>query len=316
MRNLLAKLWDSWTAWIVVGIVFSNTVAQAMMVPTGSMKNTLTIGDLVVVKKYAYGLPIPRLPLLNTAMIPDLFGNGHLVEGKRPQRDDVVVFLYPKDERTNYVKRCVGVGGDELIYLDGHLLLHPHEGIAPLKEKFPQSPIVEVMGKKWFLDPYQSLHKGIGYRPERSTRIFGTLIGYMASGRTIAMKPLDLPQVHTPAYFLGKRRINALYYRVPKDHFFMVGDNRENSSDSRFWGAVPYRLIVGKPWGVAMSVEYRSYERMVGDRTHSSHQDHADLRRVCGDLPLRSQSCKETWNRHRFGVRWERVGRRLEALGG
>jgi signal peptidase I len=90
----------------------------------------------------------------------------------------------------------------------------------------------------------------------------------------------------------------------------MIGDNRDNSEDSRFWGSVPYSLIIGKPWVIYFSIEYRSYDRVMYGK--GGGRDHQALRQVCGDLPLDSDACRTAWEKHRFTVRWDRVGRNVD----
>ena len=127
---MLKKLYgwsSSWTGTIVIvlGIIFF--VAQAFVIPSGSMKNSLLIGDMLFVKKFSYGIPTPRIPWLEVKVLPDFNDNGHLIEGPRPKRGDIVVFRYPKNETIHYVKRAVATGGDLIAIKDKHLLLHSVE---------------------------------------------------------------------------------------------------------------------------------------------------------------------------------------------
>ncbi len=72
-------------------------VAQSFVIPTGSMKRTLLIGDFLFAKKFSYGVPLPELPWVGVKIIPDFMGNGHLISGPRPKREDIVIFYVPKD---------------------------------------------------------------------------------------------------------------------------------------------------------------------------------------------------------------------------
>ncbi len=215
---------SSWTGTIVIvlGIIFF--VAQAFVIPSGSMKNTLLIGDMLFVKKFAYGIPTPTIPWIEVKVLPDFKGNGHLIDGDGPERGDIVVFRYPKNDAIHYVKRCVAVGGDLIALKDKHLLLHPKEGNEYVKSNYKKEEYIEFGNKFWLVDPYKKDHPGIHTDP---TVVKNGLQPY----QLFDMMPIE----------------------VPKDEYFMMGDNRDHSNDSRFWGTVPYKFIVGKPWFIYFS---------------------------------------------------------------
>jgi len=99
MKNFLNKLYDfssSWTGTVVIVLFIIFFIAQAFVIPSGSMISTLRVGDMLFVKKFAYGIPTPRIPWIEVKVLPDFNGNGHLIEGDRPQRGDIVVFRYPR----------------------------------------------------------------------------------------------------------------------------------------------------------------------------------------------------------------------------
>ena len=275
------------------------------------MKRTQLIGDFLFAKKFSYGIPTPHLPWLEIPLLPDFNNNGHLIEGPRPQREDIVIFRYPKNQKIHYVKRCVAVGGDELIYADKKLLIHFHEGDAYIKKTYAADKIVALRGKLWVENPYMGKYPGIQYEPEGHP-IFEALLQYYSYNKEIDMTPIMVKELKAPVYELGSKVINALYTKVEEDHFYMVGDNRDNSNDSRFWGSVPYRLIVGKPWLIYMSLEHRSYDKVY--RGENGGRDHAGLRRVCGDVAIDSEACEALWNKQQYSVRWGRIGRRIESL--
>ena len=199
------------------------------------------------VKKFSYGIPTPHIPWIEVPVMPDFFGNGHLIEGPKPKRGDIVVFRYPLDTSIHYVKRNVAVGGDEVLYQDKALYIKPHEGDEFVRANYKANEIVQINGKLWVKNPYMSTYPGITY--DSNVDLFAQmLIFYQAS--QLAMRPVnftDLPSVQMGLPF------NAFYYKVPQDEYFMVGDNRDHSNDSRFWGSVKYKDIVGKPWFVYFS---------------------------------------------------------------
>jgi len=311
--DTLYRFSSSWTGTIIIVLFLIFFVAQSFVIPSGSMKRTLLIGDFLFAKKFSYGIPTPHLPWLEIPLLPDFNGNGHLIEGPKPQREDIVIFRYPKNEKIHYVKRCVAVGGDELIYADKRLLIHFHEGDGYISKNYPKEKIKRFRGKLWVENPYMNKYPGIQYAPE-GMNIFEALLQYYTYNKKIDMTPIMVEGLGSMVYEIGSKTVNALYKKVEADHFYMIGDNRDNSNDSRFWGSVPYRLIVGKPWLIYMSLEHRSYEKVLGGDKFGSSRDHAGLKRVCGDIPIDSEECKALWDKQRYTVRWGRVGRRIDSI--
>lgn len=238
---------NSWTGTIIIVLLVIFFVAQAFVIPSGSMKSTLLIGDHLFVKKFSYGVPIPHIPYLETPVLPDINKNGHLLSADGPKRGDIVVFRYPGNEKTHYVKRNVAVGGDEILYTTKTLFLRPHEGDWYIKKNYPKNKIVSLNGKLWVKNPYLDKYPGIHYDEYRD--LFSTMAERMRQNR-LSMTPYyakELPQIDPSFDF------NTFYKKIAPVHYFMMGDNRDHSDDSRFWGSVPYRLIVGKPWFVYFS---------------------------------------------------------------
>ncbi|MEA3512121.1 MAG: signal peptidase I [Campylobacterota bacterium] len=223
----LKKLYQwsgTWTGTVVIvlGIIFF--IAQAFVIPSGSMKNSLLIGDMLFVKKFSYGIPTPRLPWLEVQVLPDFNDNGHLIEGPKPKRGDIVVFRYPHDEKIHYVKRCVAKGGDILFLRDKKLYIHHNEGNEYIIKNFQGYNIAKLGDKLFVENPYKKEHPGI-HNDNKVT------------------------QSNTPY----KQIFNMIPIEVPKGEYFMMGDNRDHSNDSRFWGTVKYKYIVGKPWFIYFS---------------------------------------------------------------
>ncbi len=227
MKDRLIKFYhwsNTWTGTIVIVLLVIFFIAQAFVIPSGSMKNTLLIGDHLFVKKFAYGIPTPHIPWLEIPVLPDLDGDGHLIRGEGPKRGDIVIFRYPVNPKIHYVKRCVAVGGDYLFVHDKDLYLHPHEGNAYIEKHYPKSSIIKIDNLLWVKNPYMHTHPGIHHDANITN-----------DGR-YPIEIFEFPPVE-----------------VPKDHYFMMGDNRDHSNDSRFWGTVPYKLIVGQPWFIYWS---------------------------------------------------------------
>ena len=215
---------SSWTGTIVIVLTIIFFIAQAFVIPSGSMKNTMLIGDMLFVKKFSYGIPTPRIPWLEIKVLPDFNDNGHLIAADGPERGDIVVFRYPHDEKIHYVKRAIATGGDLVALSQKNLLLHLKEGDDFIKKNYKENEYISYDNKLWLVNPYRKEHPGIHNDPSV------TMDGYQPS-KLFSMLPI----------------------KVPEGEYFMMGDNRDHSSDSRFWGTVKYKFIVGKPWFIYFS---------------------------------------------------------------
>lgn len=255
--KVLYRFCASWIGTIIIVLFAIFFVAQAFVIPSRSMVGTLYEGDMLFVKKFSYGIPTPRIPWLQVAVLPDFRGDGHLIEGSRPQRGDIVIFIPPNKPKEYYVKRDFAVGGDEVIFTQKGFYLHPNEGDEYVDSHYKNMEVVVMMGKKFVFEPYSKDHPGIHYKNNNSSfeqmalianefinSPFSEMLGKNDNpdARGIAMMPINLD---------GKL---AFYKKIAPDEFFMIGDNRDNSNDSRFWGSVPYKSIIGKPWFIYFSV--------------------------------------------------------------
>ncbi|MDX2323335.1 signal peptidase I [Campylobacter hepaticus] len=238
------KFSQSWTGTIIIVLLVIFFFIQAFVIPSGSMKNTLLVGDFLFVKKFTYGIPTPHIPWLEIPVLPDFNKNGHLIQAQGPQRGDIVVFRNPRNEKEHFVKRCVGVGGDRIIYSNKTLYVRMHEGDQFMKEYYPND-LVNFGGNIYVKEPYKQ--KGIHYDSNKD--IENDILRFLSIGN-FAMSPTYLKEL---GHHIGFSGGNAYVFDVPENEYFMVGDNRDYSYDSRFWGSVPYRLIVGKPWFVYFS---------------------------------------------------------------
>lgn len=249
MKNFFKKLINfsnSWTGTVIIVLLVIFFVAQAFVIPSGSMKRTLLIGDHLFVKKFSYGVPTPHIPWIEIPVLPDFNGNGHLIEGEKPQRGDIVVFRYPKNEKIHYVKRCFAVGGDEILFQDKHLYLRFHEGDAYMRENFAPEKLFMLAGKLWVLNPFENTYKGIQY--DSDIDLFSQMKMFLAVG-DLDMQPTIIDELPKNM----NANFNAYYKKIPDNEYYMIGDNRDHSNDSRFWGSVPYSLVVGKPWFIYFS---------------------------------------------------------------
>ncbi len=221
--KLLAQpWWLDWTAGlfpvIIAVFVLRSFLFEPFKIPSGSMIPTLLVGDLILVNKYHYGL---RLPVLNTK----------ITEGTPPQRGDVMVFRYPPKPSLDYIKRVVGVPGDEVAYLNKRLTING--------QPLPSSAAPD------FLD--EDLMRYFKQFEEDMGRVKHRILNDDA-------RPAFIPGADEfPFRDNCRYSVEGVVCKVPAGHYFMMGDNRDNSLDSRYWGFVPDKNIVGKAFFVWMN---------------------------------------------------------------
>jgi signal peptidase I len=196
---------------ILVVLLLRSFLVEPFRIPSGSMMPTLLVGDFILVNKFAYGL---RWPVLNSKFL----------ELGDPERGDVVVFRFPQDPSIDYIKRVVGVPGDEIFYRDKTLYIN-----GEAVEKTPLGTFNGVgsgrsmTGAQMFLERLDGLEHRI-------------LVNAMA-----------------PDLAPGCRQLLYGAVTVPENSYFVMGDNRDNSNDSRCWGVVPEGNLVGKAFAIWMS---------------------------------------------------------------
>lgn len=266
IKNLLFAL--------VAALLIKSFLIETSRVPTGSMETTIKVGDFLFVNKFIYGSSSPRnIPFTNVAL--PFFQLPAIAE---PERGDIVVFEYPGDRDQlfptridNYVKRCIGLPGDTIQIENKVAFINGEEAPIPSNIQYlDEYPIPEGVsdynifpkGANWNKDnygPYLIPKKGdvIELNTENVDkwrtiidREFGAKVVKVRSGKvTINGKPVDS-------------------YTIQKDYFFMMGDNRDDSADSRYWGLVPRDLVVGEAlmiyWSWDPSISFASIFKLLG----------------------------------------------------
>ena len=138
-----------------------------------------------------------------------------------------------------------------MIFDLNNFYLRPHEGDEFIAANYDARDIVILGGEKYVKEPYK--FKGIHYDPNARNSMLTNVKIALEKGE-FSMKPISLSEI-PHSFEAAGISFNAFYIKVPQDEYFMIGDNRNNSADSRFWGPVPYRLIVGKPWFTYFSID-------------------------------------------------------------
>ncbi|MGI9334894.1 MAG: signal peptidase I [Gammaproteobacteria bacterium] len=187
----------------LIVLLLRSFLAEPFRIPSGSMMPNLLVGDLILVNKFVYGI---RLPVLENK----------LIELGSPERGDVVVFRYPQDPSTPFIKRIIGLPGDAIVYENKTLYVNG--------EPAPQAKI--------------GTYTGIGS-------------GRSMTGATLATETLD-GREHD-ILFHSSYPSTRFETRVPEGSYFVLGDNRDNSRDSRFWGTVADELLIGKAFMIWMN---------------------------------------------------------------
>lgn len=206
-KSTLREYAESIGVAIAIALFLRFFVIEAFKIPSGSMVPTLLVGDHIFVNKFIYGV---RVPLTDK----------WLLHFKKPQRGDVIVFMYPEDRNKDFIKRVVGIPGDTVEIRNGVL------------------QVTDAAGKPVPLS--------------WSTTAAEFLYEDESAGERLAIPSIEMEETldghkHEVLYRRDGRSMRSFGpVTVAPDHVFVMGDNRDNSHDSRYWGAVPYDLIKGK----------------------------------------------------------------------
>ena len=200
---------------ILVVFCLRSFLVEPFKIPSGSMIPTLLVGDFILVNKYTYGI---RLPVANVK----------IMDVQEPKRGEVMVFRYPENPSMDYIKRIIGVPGDTVTYRNKRLTVNN----VPVK--------MQPDGE------YAYVESGLSYiYSDRFTESLGEHTYNILINQNV-------PDMHLPSVHPFPLRDNCAYNEdgftctVPAGNYFTMGDNRDSSSDSRYWGFVPERNIVGK----------------------------------------------------------------------
>jgi len=207
---------------LLIALTIRSFLVEPFKIPSPSMVPTLLIGDQIFVNKFVYGLRVP-------------FTKKRLWDGRDPKRGEVIVFIYPKDEKLDFIKRVVGLPGDTIqvngdkVYVNGELI--PKEALNFAKD--PQNEDRRLLNPS---EPYEKLT----LFPQWDT---------FAIYREKLNDQYHLIQ-HDAAWYPETE------FQIPAGHYFVMGDNRDHSSDSRDWGFVPRDNIKGRAMFIWLSFDW------------------------------------------------------------
>ncbi len=235
-----------WT--LLLAIILKSFFVEAYRIPTSSMEKTLLPGDFIFVNKAAYCISTPRhLPILGTKV-----RSLNLISFSKPSRGDIIIFEFPehregnKIRTANYIKRVIGLPGDtveiinNIVYVNGRIFLDDNKQLGTRKKKDVMDNKIFQVNGDWngkdygpVIIPYKGLKVEINFKnidkigPLINREYEKKIVGVEGSVINIEGKPVRT-------------------YTFKQDHYFVMGDNRKISMDSRYWGTIPGNLIIGK----------------------------------------------------------------------
>lgn len=254
---------------LLLVFVVRSFIYEPFQIPSGSMMPTLLVGDFIAVEKFAYGL---RDPITNTTIIT----TGH------PKRGDVVVFKYPKNPSIDYIKRVVGLPGDKVVYDPElkQLFIYPacqadqadctgfvseplDLGYTPIERSDWQQ--VFARNQNNFYTQEQFADKQSTFDPSARAVTLNTRLETLGDHQhQILIWPMVIYK--SDDFYKQNNNLPAGQWIVPEGQYFVMGDNRDNSEDSRFWGFVPEQNLVGRASAIWMSFEKQPNEWPTGIR--------------------------------------------------
>jgi signal peptidase I len=257
VRKGPARYWLEFVGSIVLFLFFFRAmVAEAYRIPSGSMENTLLIGDFLLVNKVIYGSRTPDWVGIPFSRMGTDIPYVQLPALRKPRPGDILVFRYPMDPLVNYIKRLVAGPGQTIQVVDKVPMVDGHP-FAKLPEQkhaddfsmpdFYADPQIFPLGSGWNRDFWGPVKV-----PQQGMKVDLDADSWRLYREAIQLEGHNLAVTGEGAFLVDGKP--ATSYTFEQNHYFMMGDNRDRSSDSRYWGFVPEKNIVGKAWIIYFSV--------------------------------------------------------------
>lgn len=250
--NKFSKEWwiyetKSWT-YVIIAVFFIRAgIIEAYQIPTGSMENTINIGDFLLGNKFIFGARTPDWIGIPFTRIGHDIPYFRLPALRPVKSGDVVIFQFPHDPWTNYVKRCIGAAGDtievvdKIPYVNGKRFEDPKHSIinySNILSQDYQEPNIFPRGQ----GNRDQFHKLYVPRKGDVIKIDDVPVDYIYNIMVMDNHQVDY---RFRTFYVDGRAFKE--YTVEQNYYFMMGDNRDNSFDSRYWGLVPYKFVMGAP---------------------------------------------------------------------
>lgn len=258
----------------VAALLIKSFLIETSRVPTPSMENTILVGDFLFVNRFIYGASSPRnIPFTNVALpyfqLPGI---------EEPGKDDIVVFEYPgdrdeleSDQIMQYVKRCIAAPGDTIRIIQKVVYINGEEAHIPpyIQYRDPQvypasyeDPRIFPKGSGWNRDNYGP------YVIPKKGDVVKLTVDNVEEWRTIIDREFGrrVVTIEGNNVLIDGKQVDS--YELTEDYFFMMGDNRDNSDDSRFWGVVPREAVIGEAffiyWSWNPNIPFSDFFRLLG----------------------------------------------------
>ncbi|MCF7740681.1 MAG: signal peptidase I [Candidatus Marinimicrobia bacterium] len=243
----------SWVIIILIALGLKSTIVASYMVPTGSMENTIMTGDFLIGNKFLFGARTPDWIGIPYTRIGFNVPSFRLPAFTEPEQGDIIIFKFPRDEHLRYVKRCIAEPGQTVnikrkkLYVDGNQFELPEHG------KFERAQIIPsdyAQPGVFSTSPDNIDNYGPLYVPEKGDTL---TVGETPKHILKNILKLSDHEYSVEEDYITVDGHRKQHYIVQQDYYFMMGDNRDNSFDSRYWGFVAADQILGKPLFVFMS---------------------------------------------------------------